>query len=256
MYTEGTTRQVLYRFSQPAVELFHSLGKLKVDLSPSKSGFVATTRGTALTVCSGWQEKGFCISSIRYARDMGVDVSFGSRSVPIAWTRAKRALVRARRTRALPRNMLVPVASCSKESTCGHQIWGIPLTSMKRLRAAAAWTSGYRAEMCTTTLLAITKTEPASRLHAEVITKHLVFLRDNPLQSKRIERAWQLLLRRFEKTSRKRQGKGGMCLLCRNVRLRAFRCVEIVFSKSVFLIFSSHRQSSTGSVAVQHPFPH
>ena len=64
---------------------------------------------------------------------------------------------------------------------------------MKRLRAAAAWTSGrYRAGMCATTLLAITKTEPASRLHAEVITEYLVFLRDNPLQTKRIERAWQL----------------------------------------------------------------
>ena len=50
MYTEGTTRQVMYRFSQATVELFHSLGKLKVDLSPSKCGFVATTRGIALTV--------------------------------------------------------------------------------------------------------------------------------------------------------------------------------------------------------------
>ena len=44
MYTEGTTRQVVFRFSQTGVELFHSLGKLKVDLSPSKCGFVATTR--------------------------------------------------------------------------------------------------------------------------------------------------------------------------------------------------------------------
>ena len=34
MHTEGTIRQVVYRFSQPAVEMFHSLGKLKVDLSP------------------------------------------------------------------------------------------------------------------------------------------------------------------------------------------------------------------------------
>ena len=59
--------------------------------------------------------------------------------------------------------------------------------------------------MCTTTLLAFTKTEPASRLHAEVITEYLVFLRDNPLQTKRIERAWQLLLRRFERTARKRR---------------------------------------------------
>ena len=47
-------------FSQPAVELFHCLGKLKVDLSPSKYGFVATTRGTALTVCSGWCKRFGC----------------------------------------------------------------------------------------------------------------------------------------------------------------------------------------------------
>ena len=58
--------------------------------------------------------------------------------------------------------------------------------------------------MSTTTLLAITKTEPASRLHAEVITEYLVFLRDNHLQTKRIEPALQLLLRRSEKTPRKR----------------------------------------------------
>ena len=77
---------------------------------------------------------------------------------------------------------------------------------MKRLRAAAAWTTGrYRAGMCTTTLLAVAKTEPASRLHAEVITEYLVFLRDNPLQIQIIERAWQLLLRRFERTARKRR---------------------------------------------------
>ena len=40
-----------------------------------------------------------------------------------------------------------------------------------------------------------------------------------------------------------------MCFFCRNVRLRAFRCVEIVLSKGVFY-FSSHRQSSTGGVVV------
>ena len=64
---------------------------------------------------------------------------------------------------------------------------------------------GYRAGMCTTTLIAITKTEPASRLYAEIITEYLVFLCDNPLQIKRIERAWQRLLRRFERTARKRR---------------------------------------------------
>ena len=77
---------------------------------------------------------------------------------------------------------------------------------MKRFRAATAWTTGgYRAGMCTTTFLAITKTEPASRLNAEVIAEYLVLLRDNPLQIKRIERAWQLLLRRFERTARTRR---------------------------------------------------
>ena len=78
MYTEGTTRQVVFRFSRPAVELFHSLGKLKVDPSPSTCGLVASTRGIALTACSGG------LSSTKRARDLGVDVSFGSRAVPTA----------------------------------------------------------------------------------------------------------------------------------------------------------------------------
>ena len=43
--------------------------------------------------------------------------------------------------------------------------------------------------------------------------------------------------------------KEGACLFYRNLRLRAFRRVEIVLSKSV-LHFSIHRQSSTGSVVV------
>ena len=71
----------------------HVQGKKQTN----QCGFVATTRGMALTVCSGWQEKGFGISSTRHARDLGEDVSFGSRSVLIARNRAKRALVRARR---------------------------------------------------------------------------------------------------------------------------------------------------------------
>ena len=150
----------------------------------------------------------FGISSTRHASDLGVDVSFGSRSVPTGRKRAKRALVRARRIRGLAKkharaSRLLFKGGASPQSTCVHQIWD---TSMKRLRPAAAWTSGgYRAGMCTTTLLAITKTVPTSRLHAGVITEYLVFLRDNPLQTKRIERAWQLLLRRFEKTQRKRR---------------------------------------------------
>ena len=40
MCTEGTTRQVVFKFSQPAVELFHSLDKLRVDLSSSTKMWV------------------------------------------------------------------------------------------------------------------------------------------------------------------------------------------------------------------------
>ena len=99
MYTEGTTRQVVHRFSQTAAELFHSLAKLEVDLSPLKCGFMATTQGIALTVCSGRQATGFGISSARHARDFGVDVSFGNRSIPIA--RKRGASIRLRRSRGL-----------------------------------------------------------------------------------------------------------------------------------------------------------
>ena len=165
MFSEGTTRQVVFRFSQPAVELFHSLGKLKVDLS-----------------FSGWRDQGFGISPTRHARDLGVDVSFGGRSVSIARKRARRAFVRARRIRSFAKkhtraSRLLFKGGALPQCTYGHQIWGIPPTSMKRLRAAAAWT---RAGMFTTTLLAITKTEPASRLHAEVITEYLcIFARQS-----------------------------------------------------------------------------
>ena len=70
---------------------------------------------------------------------------------------------------------------------------------MKRLRAAAAWTTGaYRAGMCTTTLLAITKTEPASRLHAEVSTEYLVFLRDTPLWPPNVSATMSFCRRRHE----------------------------------------------------------
>ena len=173
----------------------HSLEKLKVDLSPSKCGFVATTRGIALTLCSGWQDQGFGTAPTKHARDLGVDVSFGGRSLPIARKRAKCAFVRPRRIRSFAKkhtraSRLLFKGGALPQSTYGHQIWGIPPTSMKRLRAEAAWTTGrYWAGMCTTTLLAITKTEAASRIHAEVITEYLVFLRDNPSQTKRIERA-------------------------------------------------------------------
>ena len=120
MYTEGTTRQVVYRFGQETVELFHSLGKLKVDLSPSKCGFVATTRGIALTVCSGWHEKDFGTSSTKHARDLGVDVSFCCRSVSFARKRAKRAAFET-----LLRNINVHVVSCSKVEPCRRVRMGI-----------------------------------------------------------------------------------------------------------------------------------
>ena len=205
MYTEGTTRQVVYRCSQATVELFHSVGKLKVDLPQSKCGFVATTRGIALTVCSGSQQKDFGISSTKHAHDLGVDVSFGNRAVPFGRKRASRACIRSGRIRCFAKNhqracRLLFKGRALPQSTYGHQIWGIPPTAVKRLRAAAAWTSGgYRAGMCTTTLHSINKTEPASRLHLEVITGYLVCLRDHPLLTKRIERSWQLLLWRFAK---------------------------------------------------------
>ena len=134
MYTEGTTRQVVYRSSEPAVEPFHSLGKLKVDLSPSKCGFVATPRGIALTVCSGWQEKSFGVSSTRHTRDLGVDVSFGSSSVPIARKRAKREGAFG----ALPRNMLVPVASCSKDHPSADHVWSPDLVHSTHIHETSA----------------------------------------------------------------------------------------------------------------------
>ena len=96
---------------------------------------------------------------------------------------------------ALPKSTREPVASCSKESLTSKRMWSPDLEHSAHIHEALG------AGMCTTTLHAITKTEPASRLHAEVITEYLVFLRDNPLQIKRIERAWQLLLRRFEGTA-------------------------------------------------------
>ena len=116
MYTEGTTRQVVYRFGQETVELFHSLGMLKVDLSPSKCGFVATTRGIALTVCSGWHEKDFGVSSTMHAGDLGVDVSLGSsllqgkeRNVWVSGLGAFDTLLR---------HIDVHVNSCSKVEPC------------------------------------------------------------------------------------------------------------------------------------------
>ena len=38
----------------------------------------------------------------------------------------------------------------------------------------------------------------------------------------------------------KLEGKGGPCLLCRNLRLREFRRVEIVLNKSVLLFFKTY----------------
>ena len=75
------------------------LGSSKLICLLQNVAFMATTRGIALTVCSGWQEKGFGIFYARNARDLCVDVSFGTRSIPTARTSAKRASIRARRIR-------------------------------------------------------------------------------------------------------------------------------------------------------------
>ena len=76
---------------------------------------------------------------------------------------AKRASVRARRTRCLAKkhvraSRLLFEGGALPQSTYGPQIWCIPPTSMKRARAAAAWTSGgCRTGMCSAILLSITK---------------------------------------------------------------------------------------------------
>ena len=90
----------------------------------STCGFVATTRGTALTVCSGWQEKGFGNSSTRHARDLGVDVSFGCRSVPIARKGESKAHSGFHRKHARASRLLFK-GGALPQSTYGHQIRSI-----------------------------------------------------------------------------------------------------------------------------------
>ena len=173
MYTEGTTRQVVYRSSQPSVELFHSLGKLKVD--------------------PGWQETGFGISSTRHARDLGVDVSFGGRSVPSARKRAKRALIKARRIRSPhPRARMVTDLGHSTHihetsACCGS----VDLQRISRGNVYHHLAFHHKS-------WAISFTRGS---HHRV---SCVFARP-PLQTRRIERAWQLLLRRFERAPIKRR---------------------------------------------------
>ena len=105
------------------------------------------------------------------------DVSFGSRAVPIGRKRARRACIRSGRIRCFAKKnqracRLLFKGGALPQSTCGQQIRCIPPTAMKRLRAAAAWTSGgYRAGLCTTTLLSITKTEATSRLLSCVLAR-------------------------------------------------------------------------------------
>ena len=119
MYTEGTTRQVVYRFSQAAVELFHSLGKLKVGLPPSKCGFVATTRCIALTVCSGWQQKDFGMSLTKHARDLGIHMSLSVTVLSPLEGKERDVLVSDLGAfDALFRNINVHVASCSTVEPC------------------------------------------------------------------------------------------------------------------------------------------
>ena len=136
---------------------------------------------------------------------------YQARSGPGCWCLFRRAGIRSGRIRNTAKKhqracRFLFKGGALPQSMYGHQIWGIPPTAMKRLRAAAAWTSGgYRAGICTTTLVSITKTEPASRLHVEVIADYLVFLRDHPPLVKRIERSWQLLIRCFANAPVKRQ---------------------------------------------------
>ena len=149
-------------------------------------------------------------STVKHARDLGVHVSFGHRSIPIAKKRAKRAAMRAKRIRGLAKkrarvSRLLFRGGAVPQSTCGHQSRGIAPTNMKRLRAVAARTTGgYRAGMCTTTLLA-TDTKQNKRLGCmrRLLLRNHVFMRDHPVL-KRIERAWPRLLRPFcESTSQK-----------------------------------------------------
>ena len=74
----------------------------------------------------------------------------------------------------------------------------IPPPAMKRLRLAAAWTSGgYRAAMCTTLCFPL---KPSQHLvYMLKSSPTILCVRDHPLLTKRIERSWQLLLRRFAK---------------------------------------------------------
>ena len=182
--------------------------RLAVSKSISSLPKVASwlLRGPLLSVCVlVGNPCVFGISTVKHARDLGVHVSFGHRSIPIAKNRAKRAAMRAKRIRGLAKkrarvSRLLFGGGALPRSTYGHQIRGIAPINMKRLRAVAARTTGgCRAGMCTTTLLATTQTEQASRLYAEVIGNYHVLLRDHPLLTKRIERAWPRLRRRFVK---------------------------------------------------------
>ena len=104
MYTEGTTRQVVFRLTQPAVELFHSLGKLKSRSVSLKCGFVAFGRMRALVLPEPDMREIWVLTSLLVA------VQF-----PLRGKEQNAHLLEQDAFEALPRNMLVPVASCSKE---------------------------------------------------------------------------------------------------------------------------------------------
>ena len=78
-------------------------------------------------MCSGWQQKDFGISSTKHARDFGVDVSFGSRAVPIGRKRVRRACIRSGRIRCFATKnqracRLLFKGGALPQSTCGQQI--------------------------------------------------------------------------------------------------------------------------------------
>ena len=90
--------------------------------------------------------------------------------------------------------------------TYGHQIWGIPPRIHEAFESCGGGPLGDTELECVPPLcLRSQKLSQRLVCMRKSLPSTLCFLRDNPLQIKRIERAWQLLLRRFERTARKRR---------------------------------------------------
>ena len=152
MHTKGTTRQVVYIFSQVAVELFHAFAQLKVDLSPSKCGLLAHHTWHCSHLCAQVGEKKRVLVFLR-ANTRVILVST-SPSVHVLsrlqGKESKRAAMRWRHIGGFAKGhqracRLLFKGGALPQSTYGRQIWCILPTAMQRLRAAAAWTSdGYR----------------------------------------------------------------------------------------------------------------